>query len=136
MIMGVNDSGGPVSARKKRGKIILSWRCGEPAWCERMALEGVHRTYELRLRFDTTTRTVTMIDRVRTVDFDLCPIKVKVGRLARPRLYCSLGKRGEQGLEYFKNTPADQYRFLPREMKAPVFHAVIASGWNVRFDLF
>jgi hypothetical protein len=136
MLMGVNDFNAPVSVSKKRGKLIFSWRCNEPQWCERMVLEDVRKNYELRLKFDGDTRTVSMIDRVRSVDFDLCPIKVKTGFLARPRFYCGV-KTGQQwGLKNFKQTTADQYRFKPQELKSPVFNSIIAHGWNVRLDIF
>lgn len=136
MLMGVNDFRAPVIARKKRGRLMLSWRCNEPQWCEWMALEGVRKNYELRLRFDRNTRTVSMIDRVRSVDFELCPIKVKSGFIAKPRFYCGVQTGPEWGLKNFKNTTADQYRFKPQELKSPIFNTIIANGWNVRFDLF
>ena len=136
MIEGINDFDSPVLAWKKKNKIVLNWRYDDPKWCERMALEGVRKTYELRLFFDGNTRTVTMVDRMRKVDFDLCPIKVKTGWLRSPRLYCRVWTGQEWGLQNFKNTSPEQYSYLPREMKSPVFNAVISHGWNVRFDLF
>ena len=136
MIMGINDFRAPVTARKKRGRLIVSWRCTDPQWCERMALEGIRKNYELRLVFDRNTRTVTMLDRVRSVDFKLCPIKVTTGFLAMPRLYWRIRTGPAWGLKNFESSRADQYRFRPQELKSPIFNAIIANGWNVRFDLF
>jgi hypothetical protein len=136
MLVGINELDCPVIARKKRNKIIFSWRSSEPAWCERMALEGRRKTYELRLRFDSDTRTVTMIDRVRRLDLDLCPVKVRTGLLSFPRLYCRISTGLHKGLESFKNRPPEEFRFQPRELKESVFNTIVANGWNVRFDLF
>lgn len=136
MLMGVNDFRAPLIAHKKRGKLILSWRCDDPQWCELMALEGMKKNYILRLSFDRNTRTVNMIDRVRSVDFDLCPIKVKTGFFSTPRFYCRVQTGQKWELKNFTNATADQYQFKPQELKSPIFNTIIANGWNVRFDLF
>ena len=136
LLLGINDYNSPVRVRKKRGKLVCTWRCDEPQWCEPMALAGVQRNYELTLNLDTTTRTVRMIDRVRFVDFDLCPIKVKTGFFTRPRLFCKVQTGSQWGLKNFQNLTANQYRFDPQEIKSPIFNIIISNGWNVRFDIF
>jgi len=136
MFMGINDCNSPVIVRKKRGRLLIGWRCDDPQWCERMALENIQKTYELTLIFDHNTRTVIMKDRVRKVDFDLCPIKVSTGFFAYPRFYCRVDTGSQWGLKNFKHTATDQYMFKPRELKSPIFNAVLNHGWNIRFTIF
>ena len=136
MLMGINDFNAPVIVHKKRGRLIIGWRCDDPKWCERMAFENLQKTYELTLKLDHTTRTVTMKDRVRNVNLDLCPIKVTTGFFSFPKFYCRVHTGSQWGLKNFKNTAADQYRFKAQELKSPVFNAIINNGWNVRFTLF
>ncbi len=136
-LLTVNEGNTPVNVRQTRGKkFIISWRCSDPAWCPHMILAGMRTTYELRLRFDVTTKTVTMCDRARGVNFDLCPLRVKTCRFAIPRLYCNHSKKNLFKLDWFEKTRADQFSFTPWELKGPFFHAIITSGWNVRFDVF
>jgi hypothetical protein len=136
LLLEVNEYSSPVQVQKKRGRLLFSWRCREPEWCERMALSGVRKNYELKLIFNHNTRTINMIDRVRSVNFDLCPIKVKTGFLAVPRLYSGVKFGPQWGLKNFKETPADQYTFEPHELKLPIVNTIIANGWNVQLDLF
>jgi len=136
MLLGINDFQTPVIVRKKRGRLIIGWRCDDPQWCERMALESIKKTYELKLNFDHSTRTVTMQDRVRNVDFALCPIKVTTGFFSFPGFYCRIHTCSEWGLKNFEHTAADQYFFKPQEIKSPVFNTIINNGWNIRFTLF
>jgi hypothetical protein len=136
MLMGINDFDSPVFVRKKRGRLLLSWRCSDPHWGERMALKGVKNNYELRLIFDENTRTVRMLDRVRSVNFNLSPIKIKFGFFTKTKFFWRIKTGPQWGLQNFKNTSADKYQFKPQEIKSPVFNAIIANGWNIRFDLF
>ena len=136
LLTGINDCNSPVIVRKKRGRLLIGWRYDDPLWCERMAIRNIQKTYELTLIFDHNTRTVIMKDRVRKVNFDLCPIKVKSGFFSFPRLYCRVDTRAHQGLKNFELTAADQFLFKPRELKSPVFHTILDHGWNIRFTLF
>ncbi len=136
MLLGVNDIPNPVRAeRKGSGRIRLSWHVDDPVWCQRMALAGLHQQYELTLAFDSVSRTVTMRDRVQTVDFSLCPVKIRTGLLSSPRFFCCV-RGGEQfGLSNFEQTAPEDWRFKPQELKTPAFNTVIRNGWNVRFAL-
>lgn len=136
LILAVDDFNSPVRVRKKRKKIQIGWRCTDPDWCPHMALAGIHKSYELRLRFNPTTHTVIMSDRVRGVNFELCPMRVRTAWLAMPRLYCTLPKKERTGIEVFKKRRADQYSFSPQELKAPFFETIRSEGWNIRMDLF
>ncbi len=135
-LMEINDFNAPVFVRKKRGKLLFSWRCSDPQWGERMALQGIKKNYELRLILDQTTKTVSMLDRVRSVDFTLCPVKIKFGLFANTKFFCGVKTGTEWSVQNFKNSSADSYQFKPQEIKSPVFNTIRANGWNIRFDLF
>ena len=136
MLLGVNEIPNPVQAEKKGKNIRLRWHCQDPDWCRLMALAELRRQYELTLSFDTPTRTVTMRDRVRPVDFSLCPVKIRTGLLTSPR-FCCFVRSGEQyGISSFEQTAAEDWRFKPQELKTPVFNTILRNGWNVRFELY
>ncbi len=138
MLMGINDFNTPVIATRKRNRIRLAWRCSEPDWCRRMAIEGVRKSYELNLEFDSSTRTVIMRDRVRNVNFFLCPVKVSTSLFTSARFFCRVrtGKEWQTGIKFFEQTMADDYQFNAQELKSPVFNTIITNGWNVRFELY
>ena len=135
-LMKINTFNSPVYVRKKRKKILVGWRCKEPEWSERMAIEGLKKCYFIKLKFNQETRTVSMIDRVRYANFDLSPAKVQTSWLARPVLYCRVQFDSEQDYNIFNNKDAEEYLFKPQELKTPLVNTFINNGWNVRFDLF
>ena len=136
LLLSVNAMPGPVQVVGKKKKLILSWRHQEMQWCELFSDLGISRLYELHCRFDPSTRTVLMADRMRTADFLICPERVKIGslRIPLPFLRVGLGRLGT--IERYKRTAPHEYRFHPREIKSPVMATILASGWNVRFSLF
>jgi hypothetical protein len=135
-LLAVNGLVCPVSAREKRDRIIFSWRRTEARWCELFSRQGMERLYEVRCRFDTDTRTVFLVDRMRAVDFVVCPDHVRTGfaRICLPSL-CSRHRR-LTAIDQFAALEAYEYDFHLREIKAPVLGTILASGWNVRFSLF
>ena len=135
MLLGVNEIPNPVRAEKKGQHIRLSWQVDDPIWCQRMALARLRQQYELTLTFDTTTRTVTLRDRVRPVDFSLCPVKVRTGLFSSPRFFCCVRKGAEFGISNFEQTAPEDWRFRPQELKTPVYTTILRNGWNVRFEL-
>ncbi len=135
-LLGINELKSPVIVNRKGEKLLLSWRCHDPEWCERMVVQGVSKQYELSLQFDGVTRTVIMSDRIRALNLALCPIKVKTSFLASPRFYCRVQTGDEWGLKLFEETSADGYRFKAQELKTPIFNAIVDNGWNVRFDFY
>jgi hypothetical protein len=136
MLLGINEIPNPVRAEKKGKKIRLSWHCDEPNWCRWMALARLRTQYELTLTFDLATRTVMMQDRVRSVDFSLCPVKVSTGLLAAPRFFCHVQSGPEFGISNFEQTAAEAWQFKPQELKSPIFNTILRNGWNVRFELY
>lgn len=136
MLLGVADMPNPVQAEKKGKKIRLRWHSEDPDWCRMMALASLRRQYELTLSFDAPTRTVTMLDQVRFVDFSLCPIKIRTGLLTSPRFYCFVRSGEQYSISTFEQTAAEDWRFRPQELKTPVFNTILKNGWNVRLQLY
>ncbi len=134
-ILAVNSMDAPVQVREKRHRLVACWRHDDPAWCERMDRAGMKKTYELHLEFDNATKTVTLSDRVRTVDFDLCPVKVKTGLLAWPRPCFRVATGPDWSVEAYRERRDADYRFQPWEIKSPVMGTILNNGWNVRFSL-
>jgi hypothetical protein len=135
-LLAINDRPGPVRAVSRKQGVTITWRYDETQWCELLSLQGKPTLYELRLRFDGATRTVLLADRIRPVDFLFCPEGVKLGwaRIPLPLLRVRPGRSGS--IEEFATREAYEYAFHPREIKAPVMAAILASGWNVRFSLW
>ncbi len=135
-LLAINDRPGPVRAAAEKKDIVVTWNYREAQWCELLSRMGRNTVYELRLRFDGATRTVTVIDRIRRAEFLFCPEGVKVGwpRIPLPLLRVRLAKAGS--IEGFATAEAYEYAFHPREIKAPIMAAILAAGWNVRFSLF
>jgi hypothetical protein len=135
-LLSVNTMPGPVQVIGKRKKLSFSWRYQEMQWCELFSSLGICRVYELHCRFDPSTRTVLLADRMRTADFLICTERVKIGslRIPLPFLRVRPGRLGT--IERYKTTAPHEYHFHPREIKSPVMATILASGWNVRFSLF
>ncbi len=136
MLNHVNELDAPVMVRKHNRKIVCTWRHREPHWCERLEASGMKRFYELWIRFDNTTKTATLSDRYRAVNWDLSPISVKTGRFSfsRPLFKVELGDAW--GIENYEDTEPQEYDFTPGEIKLPVMNTILQNGWNVRFSLF
>ena len=134
-LLAINDRPGPVRAAAIKKDILITWNYRDAQWYELLSRQGRNAIYEVRLRFDQATRTVTMVDRMRRAEFLFCPEGVKVGwpRIPLPLLRVRLAKAGS--IEGFATAEAYEYAFHPREIKGPIMAAILASGWNVRFGL-
>ena len=134
-IMSVNEFDAPVSARKKRNKIILTWRYNDQTWCERLEKVEMKRLYELWLSFDNTTKTVTMADKYRSANWDLSPISIKTGLFALSKPFFKVEIGNEWGVDNYEDTIPEDYSYTPKEIKSPVMNSILKNGWNVRFSL-
>lgn len=134
-LLAINTMNCPVAALAKRKKIILTWRYQETQWCEMFSRLDLNRLFELHCHFDADTRTVTLVDRIRTADFLICPERVKIGRarIPLPLLRARSGRLAT--IEQYPALEAHDYDFHPREIKSPVMGTILACGWNVRFSL-
>ena len=92
--------------------------------------------YELHCRIDADSRTVFLVDRIRRVDFLICPDRVKIGvkRICLPVLRTGCDRL--ETLEQYSALQVHDYDFYPREIKGPVLGTILGNGWNVRFSLF
>jgi len=134
-LLAVNDMHVPLRIKKKRKRLVAGWRYDDPEWCERMAVENISRLYELRLQFNENTNTVTLSDYSRRVNFALCPIRIKTGLFAVPRLFFNIKiKKKYQIDQYNKLLPID-YKFKADEIKSPLVNTILGRGWNVQFSL-
>ena len=94
------------------------------------------KLYELWLSFDNNTKTVSMTDKYRSVDWTLSPIKLKTGWFALRKPYFRVETGEAWGVENYVDSDPDTYSFSPNEIKSPVLNTIVKSGWNVRFSLF
>ncbi|MHB8789110.1 MAG: hypothetical protein ACYDBT_04455 [Desulfobulbaceae bacterium] len=136
LLLAVNDHDSPVSVHKHGRKMVVSWRYQEPHWAERMEKNGMTRLYELWLRFDNDTKTVTMTDRYRSVNWDLSPIAVKTGWRALGSPIFKVDTGPEWGVGNYEDTIPQDYTYSEGEIKSPVLNTILNNGWNVRFSLF
>jgi hypothetical protein len=134
-LLAVNNLDAPVRVVERRRKLVVGWRHDEVQWCELLSRRGLSGLYELHLHIDPRTRTVTLMDRRRPVQFLFCPEGVKTGRprVVLPFLRLRANRLGS--VEQYATMEPFQYDFLPHEIKAPVLGTILASGWNVRFSL-
>lgn len=136
LLLEMNDFNAPVSVQKQRKKIIVTWRHQDQAWCELLEQTKMKKLYELWIRFDNSTKTATMTDKYRSVDWTLSPIKLKTGWLALSKPYFQVETGADWGVENYVDSHPEDYRFSPNEIKSPVLNTIIKHGWNVRFSLF
>jgi hypothetical protein len=136
ILMKVNDLDAPVTVARQGKKLVCTWRHKEPHWCERLEKSGMRRLYELWLHFDNSTKTVTMSDRFRSINWDLSPVSVKTGWLSYSKPYFSVKTGDDWGVENYEDTDPDAYTFSPHEIKSPIMNTILKNGWNVRFSFF
>jgi hypothetical protein len=134
-LLAINNLDAPVRVVERRRRLVVGWRHDEVQWCELLSRRGLSGLYELHLHIDPRTRTVTLMDRRRPVQFLFCPEGVKTGRprVVLPFLRLRANRLGS--VEQYATMEPFQYDFLPHEIKAPVLGTILASGWNVRFSL-
>ena len=135
-LLGINNLDAPVRVAERRRRLVVGWRHDEVQWCELLSRRDLRSLYELHLHIDPRTRTVTLMDRRRPVQFLFCPEGVRPGRprVVLPLVRLRPGRLGS--MDQYAATEPFQYDFLPREIKAPVLGTILQSGWNVRFSLF
>jgi hypothetical protein len=136
ILFDINDFNAPVSVDKHSKKIIVTWRHQDQAWCELLENARPKKLYELWISFDNSTRTVTLTDKYRSIDWTLSPIKLKTGWLALSKPYFRVETGIAWGVENYVDSNPDDYSFSPGEIKSPILNTIVKNGWNVRFSLF
>lgn len=134
-LLAVNALPCPVTALPKRRKIVLTWRIADTQWCELLSRLDRPQLYELHCRFDVDTRTVFLVDRIRLVDYVICPHQVKTGLARIPLPLLRARRKRLATLEQYSALEAHDYDFRPWEIKSPTLGTILACGWNVRFSL-
>lgn len=135
ILLRVNEYDTPVNVRRQGRKMVVGWRFKEPHWGERMEKNDLTRLYELWLSFDNNTKTVTLTDRSRSVNWDLSPITVRTGWLTPARPYFRVELGPEWGVENYEDTAPGDYAYGRSEIKSPILNTILKSGWNARFSL-
>lgn len=135
-LLTVNALTCPVTAQIKKRAIVFTWRYREKQWCELFNRLGISRLYELHCHLDADTRTVLLVDRLRTVDFLICPDRVKTGRPRLPLPLLTTPSKRLAAIEQYATMAEHEYIFHPREIKAPIVGTILASGWHARFSLW
>ena len=128
-----NDQNIPIAVQEKGKALVALWRYDDPNWCELMDLSGMKRFLEMRLLLDERTHTVTIRDRFRKVNLELCPVKVKPALAAIPGVVLAVPVETDQDPAVAR-LPVD-YTFKPKELKSPVVNLILNQGWNVRYTL-
>jgi hypothetical protein len=135
-LLRVNAMDCPVLALAVRGKIIFTWRRQELRWCELFSRLGKNRLDEVHCRFNVSTRTVYLYDRVRSADFLICPDRVKIGRRCIPLPLLRAVMKRFDSIERYAALAEHDYAFHAREIKSPIVGTILAGGWHVRYTLF
>ncbi len=130
-----NDRDIPVRTWKKGKALIVQWRYDDPKWCELMEISGVKRLLEMRLYLDEQTHTITVRDRFRKVNLELCPVKVKSSFVAIPGVVLLVPPPSPKDTDPFASRLPVDYTFRPRELKALVTSCILSQGWNIRYTL-
>lgn len=136
ILLEVNDLDAPVHLRTHGKKLVASWRHQDQSWCELLEKKGMKKMYELWIGFDSSTKTVTMSDKYRSVNWELSPIKVTTGWVAMSKPYLGIDTGLAWGVENYVDADPADYSFSPNEIKSPMLNTVLKNGWNVRFSLF
>ena len=136
VLLEMNAFNAPVSVQNLKKNIMITWRHQDQVWCELLEEAKLKKMYELWLHFDNSTKTVTMSDKYRSIDWTLSPIKLETGWFAYSKPYFNVATGKAWGIENYKDSDPGDYNFSPNEIKSPVLNTIIKNGWNVRFSLF
>ncbi|MDY0389402.1 MAG: hypothetical protein RBQ88_00645 [Desulfobulbus oligotrophicus] len=135
-LLAVNAMACPVSVLEKRRTLIFTWRYHDKRWCELLSRLGIRHLYELRCFFDADTRTVLLVDRSRTVDFLICPERVKTGRPCLPLPLLTVPTKQPTTIDWYDTVAEYEYHVHRREIKVPVLGTILANGWHARLCLW
>ena len=136
ILLEINTFNAPVSVQNLKKNIMITWRHHDQIWCELLEEAKLKKMYELWLHFDNSTKTVTMSDKYRSIDWTLSPIKLETGWFAYSKPYFKVATGKAWGVENYKDSDSNDYNFSPNEIKSPVLNTIIKNGWNIRFNLF
>lgn len=130
----VNSLRGPVKAIQRRNVLALTWKYDHEGWYEHLVRADLRRIPEVSLRFDAATRTVTMRDLQRRVDWSISPKRVTTGWWAARRPFFHFVATPEATIaRRLNDPPSAEFAFTREAMKYPICNTILESGWNIRF---
>jgi hypothetical protein len=136
-ILNINDLDAPVMVQEKNGRLIATWKYVDARWWEILAKAGLEQIYELHMKLDGDSKTVTMIDINKSVSWRAGPNQVRL-RGGFFRGISSTYAVGKQwGIkENFELGKIYDYKFNSTEIKYPIMNTILRHGWDVRFALW
>lgn len=136
-IQALNRFDGPVMVQERKKKLVATWKYVDAQWWELLAKAGLTRVYELHMKFDAPSKTVTLIDVTKSVSWRAAPTEVRLrGGFSRGVILAyEIGKAW--GIQRsFQPGKIYDYRFVPQEIKNPVLNTILRAGWDVRFGIW
>jgi uncharacterized membrane protein YhaH (DUF805 family) len=121
----------PVMVEERKGNLVATWKYVDAQWWELLT-----KVYELHIKFDAPSHTVTLIDVTKSVSWRAGPGEVRLrGGLFRGVIWAyEIGKAwGIQ--ESFQPGKIYDYKFVPGEIKNPILNSILRAGWDARFGI-
>jgi hypothetical protein len=135
-LLAVNDLGLPFRVREvgRRGRLMAEWRIGDARWLGLTEAGGLTRAHQVYLDLDPNTHMVRAIDVDRTVSWRAGFTQMSWSWTFFQGINFFHYERGALVGLFFKDggwtTTAYDYRFQLAEMRNPLIHAIVGSGWT------
>lgn len=136
-IININNLDAPVMVQEKDGRLIATWKYLDARWWQILAKAGLEKVYELHMKLDGDSKTVTMIDINKSVSWRAGPEQVRLsgGFFRGVSTTYEIGK--QWGIkENFEPGKIYDYKFVSDEIKYPIMNTILRHGWDVRFALW
>jgi hypothetical protein len=135
-LLAINALDVPVQIRQAANKdLIAEWRLVDARWTGILERGGLNMAHQVRLRFDPDRHRVRTIDSNYRISWRQgvahlswafsCFRGITFFEFASGREYGLLYRDGNWGIY-----PAYNYRYSITELKQPVIHAILSSGWE------
>jgi uncharacterized membrane protein YhaH (DUF805 family) len=136
-IQALNQFDAPVMVEERKDRLVATWKYVDAQWWELLAKAGLTKIYELHMKFDVPSHTVTLIDITKSVSWRAGPREVRLrgGFFRGVILAYEIGKAW--GIQRnFQPGKIYDYRFVPQEIKNPILNTILRAGWDVRFGIW
>ncbi|MBD3360262.1 hypothetical protein GF366_00500 [Candidatus Peregrinibacteria bacterium] len=133
----INNLDLPVMIFEEKNRLIVTWKYVEAKWWILFAKKGLKSVYELHIKFKEKSKKATLIDVIKSVEWETGPENVKLhggffrGIISQIKIGKAWGIK-----ENFKPGKIYDYKFVPAEIKTPILNEILKSGWDVRFALW
>ncbi|WP_028582800.1 hypothetical protein [Desulfogranum japonicum] len=136
-IQEINDFDSPIQALEKGKNLIVRWNYVDAKWWGILSRRGMKKTYELKIRFNDTTKTATLVDIIKMVSFGKGPTSARYSFFYACGLWVFNESEIAWGLtDNFKIGKVYEYSFSDSEIKVPVINTINVNGWAVEFSLW